>query len=976
VVGPGNQRQRMIELLVADAQRARAQRDVRAAGERVAQAASMLVQDGQLEVALRLCLELDQPARAAEIAQAAGDHHRAAELWLAAGDTLAAAAARRNAGAPELAAELYADAGQFGLAAKVMEEAGAYFRAAELLEQAGDRRGAALLLTRTLAHETPPLSPVARETVRRAGSLFIESSAVDEAVRLLRWAGELDFAARRLAESGWAEAALQLHLERDDVAAAEAVARAGGLFERGARRIAEHHERAGRLLEAAHAYLAAAQPRRAAALFDAVGASLLAAQAIERAGDWTHAAERYLDLGEAADAARCREHAAGASAAHAVANSIAASTSARSAIDGALALLASTRTSAAGRWAGASAGAASAADRVLYTQAARLLDGVDPADPDWPTAATILGVLLAELGENARALATLHRLFSVAPPRPTQAAALHAYARLLEGEGAIGEARRAYRQLLVFEPGNAEATERLARLDARITGGSSSMLEPEGSAPPQRTGLAPGATSEGADPRRWSVPTLPLVVGQSLYPGTLPTSRLEAAPAAPSRSLPELRWTPSVEGSAAGSLARAARASERGAPGDGSVAGRGALAGAETLRPGRMDLQRGPYSRGAGYEPAPSISSAMRVAGLESGSTASLVPSALRPSPLAGVGTMAVEARGFSAMTVPSTVPPRPSEVVPPEPASDGAPEPGATSHGELVGLVLRERFRLERKLGQGAQAEVFLARDEVLDRPVAIKVLAEKAAGDEKALERFLREARLAARVSHSSCLAIFDFGQERGLTFMAMEYFRGRTLRDLLRRGPLSVEVALKIGREVASALAAVHEAGIVHRDVKPTNVMIDQQGNVRLTDFGVAQGPTDEVGGAGLMVGTMKYMAPEQARGKRTDRRADVFALGAVLFEMLSGQSAFGATLEALVARVGQDPPELPAGVQVSERVRNLLRSAMARRRSERLPSMEALVGEIDLELAALRLANAQSQLVQTVRAAAEEDADDDR
>ncbi|MEO1336636.1 MAG: protein kinase, partial [Myxococcota bacterium] len=142
-----------------------------------------------------------------------------------------------------------------------------------------------------------------------------------------------------------------------------------------------------------------------------------------------------------------------------------------------------------------------------------------------------------------------------------------------------------------------------------------------------------------------------------------------------------------------------------------------------------------------------------------------------------------------------------------------------------LVGLVLRGRFRIERKLGRGAQAQVYLARDQLLDREVAIKVLNEAVAKDKEAIDRFLGEARLAAKVHHAGCLAIFDFGQERGLTFMAMEYFKGRTLRDAIKKGPLKPYVAMRIARDVAAALGAVHEAGIVHRDIKPTNVMVDK-------------------------------------------------------------------------------------------------------------------------------------------------------
>lgn len=292
--------------------------------------------------------------------------------------------------------------------------------------------------------------------------------------------------------------------------------------------------------------------------------------------------------------------------------------------------------------------------------------------------------------------------------------------------------------------------------------------------------------------------------------------------------------------------------------------------------------------------------------------------------------------------------------------ASGPAYNPVTLKADALVGRVLRGRFRIEKKLGRGSQAQVYLARDQILDRKVAIKVLSESIADDPSAMDRFLREARLAARVHHSGCLAIFDFGQEGGLTFMAMEYFRGRTLRDLIKKGPLEPYLALRLARDVASALGAVHQAGIVHRDVKPTNVMVDRSGRVRITDFGVARTIDDDHSG-GMMVGTMKYMAPEQARAKEVDSRADIFSLGVVMYEMLNGKPPFGGTLDALIARVTKPPPPLPSTVTASEEVRRIVRRCMAKAPKQRYQTPDALIEDLSSEISRLKARRRQRRRI---------------
>jgi tetratricopeptide (TPR) repeat protein len=270
-----------------------------------------------------------------------------------------------------------------------------------------------------------------------------------------------------------------------------------------------------------------------------------------------------------------------------------------------------------------------------------------------------------------------------------------------------------------------------------------------------------------------------------------------------------------------------------------------------------------------------------------------------------------------------------------------------ATSRS-LEGIVLRKRFRIERQLGGGGQARVFLARDTVLDRPVAIKVLHESVAASETGLDKFLREARLAARIHHPGCVAIFDFGHERGLTFIAMEFIEGRSLGDRLLEGKIDELRSLEIAREVADALGAAHAAEVIHRDVKPGNILIDESDRIRLTDFGVARVLDGDITG-GLFTGTPKYMSPEQANGDLVDSRTDLYSLGAVLFEMLAGKAPFDGSLASVAVRLTQPPPDLPHDLGVSDRTRRIVRSCLQRDRVERPASCEALIGELDATIA---------------------------
>src|SRR6185437_2011645 len=218
-----------------------------------------------------------------------------------------------------------------------------------------------------------------------------------------------------------------------------------------------------------------------------------------------------------------------------------------------------------------------------------------------------------------------------------------------------------------------------------------------------------------------------------------------------------------------------------------------------------------------------------------------------------------------------------------------------------LVGQVFSNRYRIEREIARGGMAEVYLARDESLNRLVALKALFPEFAREPSFVERFRREAQAAANLNHPNIVGIYDWGQESGTYFIVMEYVEGRSLRDLMRNeGPVEPGRAADITAEIASALAFAHRSGVVHRDVKPGNVLITPQGHVKVTDFGIARaGTSDGLTQTGSVMGTATYFSPEQAQGLAVDGRSDVYALGVVLYELVTGVAPFTADSPVSVA-----------------------------------------------------------------------------
>jgi beta-lactam-binding protein with PASTA domain/tRNA A-37 threonylcarbamoyl transferase component Bud32 len=235
-----------------------------------------------------------------------------------------------------------------------------------------------------------------------------------------------------------------------------------------------------------------------------------------------------------------------------------------------------------------------------------------------------------------------------------------------------------------------------------------------------------------------------------------------------------------------------------------------------------------------------------------------------------------------------------------------------------VVGLVLEGRYRLEERLARGGMSTVYAATDLRLHKTVAVKVMAEHLAHDPTFVDRFTREARAAAMLSHPNVVGVSDQGSDQGLVFLVMELVRGRTLRDLLTaRGRLTVAEAFAVLEPVLSGLTAAHRAGIVHRDIKPENVLIGVDGVVKVADFGLARavvgtGQTSQTGG--VLIGTVAYLSPEQLERGRADARSDIYAAGIVLYEMLTGHPPYGGDTPLAVAyqHVHHDVPAPSAEV----------------------------------------------------------------
>jgi eukaryotic-like serine/threonine-protein kinase len=274
------------------------------------------------------------------------------------------------------------------------------------------------------------------------------------------------------------------------------------------------------------------------------------------------------------------------------------------------------------------------------------------------------------------------------------------------------------------------------------------------------------------------------------------------------------------------------------------------------------------------------------------------------------------------------------------------------TTNTDLTGHVFATRYLLERKLGSGGMADVWLAEDQELGRRVAVKILHGRYANDEQFVERFRREATHAAGLSHPNIVSIFDRGIAESSYYIVMEYVEGRTLKELIvTRGPCPVPVAISYTRQILAAVRYAHRNGIIHRDVKPHNVIVDREGRVKVADFGIARAGASEMTEAGSIVGTAQYLSPEQARGAPVEESSDLYSTGVVLYEILTGAVPFtGETpVEIAMKHLSQAPaapstlrPEIPHDLDL------VVLRALAKEPSERYRTAEEM--DRDLELVA--------------------------
>ncbi|HEX5962553.1 MAG TPA: protein kinase [Gemmatimonadales bacterium] len=269
----------------------------------------------------------------------------------------------------------------------------------------------------------------------------------------------------------------------------------------------------------------------------------------------------------------------------------------------------------------------------------------------------------------------------------------------------------------------------------------------------------------------------------------------------------------------------------------------------------------------------------------------------------------------------------------------------------QRLARTLTGRYEITRLLGRGGMAVVFLAEDLALERQVAIKVLPPDMSHDTKLIPRFQQEAKTAAKLDHPNIIPIYRVESEAGLDYFVMKYVNGRSLEQVLEDGPLPIDLARRVLREAALALGHAHQRRIVHRDVKPANIMIDADGRVILTDFGISKAVqgASQLTGTGTIIGTPHYMAPEQAKGLEVDGRADQYALAIVGHQILTGKQPFDGSAHSILYKhvFEPPPPVLATRPDVPREISTALERALSKEAEQRFPTMEDFAAALSVE-----------------------------